>query len=410
VTRVRKIILAVFGGMAAFAMGLFAFQTRVQGWLVDRYTPSYLAPSAEARSRSGALRLAQVGTGVAPPTDIQFVPGAAGVAVELEKNGRARVLRLGEGKVVTPGPVVFEVRVRTDSELGLLGLTFHPRYEKNGRFFVNYTPSDGAQRTVVSEWTLPSAELGKKAGKETRTILEVEQPYPNHNAGQLAFGPDGMLYVGLGDGGWRADPKGHGQNRATLLGSMLRLDVDAAGVPYAVPKDNPFVGQKGVRPEIWAYGLRNPWRYSFDPHGRLVVADVGQDSFEEVDLVAAGDNLGWKHREAAHCFEPKTGCPTAGLVEPIFEYGRELGTSITGGYVYTGDTVEALRDKYLFADFTSGNIWALALPSAHLGAKTGSARLLGKWPYLISAFGRDAAGEVYVADYSEGRIFRFAPR
>ena len=235
-----------------------------------------------------------------------------------------------------------------------------------------------------------------------RPILSVGQPYQNHNAGQLAFGPDGMLYIALGDGGWHYDPRGHGQNLGTLLGSMLRVDVNAAK-GYAVPPDNPFVDREGARPEIWAYGLRNPWRFSFASDGRLLVADVGQNNFEEVNVVQKGDNLGWKTREARHCFDPNEDCATEGLVDPIFEYPRELGLSVTGGYEYTGSRVEILKGAYVFADFTSGHMWALKLPEKREGPMADS-QLLGRWPLLISAFGRDAQGELYVADWGRGLV------
>jgi glucose/arabinose dehydrogenase len=240
----------------------------------------------------------------------------------------------------------------------------------------------------------------------------VEQPYQKHKAGQLQFGPDGYLYVGLGDGGWRNDPHGNGQNRKVLLGKMLRLDVDArtAGA-YGIPSDNPFVGHADARPEIWAYGLRNPWRYSFDGFGRLIVGDVGQDRFEEIDIVHTGDNLGWNVREATHCFAPPANCPENGFVDPIFEYGRELGSCITGGYVYTGSMVPELRDQYVFADFMSGAVWAMKLPGPHLaGSGLHDARLLGNWPYLISSFGRDDDGELYLVDYANGKLFRLSTR
>jgi glucose/arabinose dehydrogenase len=305
---------------------------------------------------------------------------------------------------------VLDLNVRTDSELGLLGLAFHPAYPKNGLFYVNSNPADGEMRTRVAEWRLPREDLGKQRASDERVVLEVGQPYQNHDGGGLAFGPDGFLYIGLGDGGWRNDPHGHGQKLDTLLGKMLRIDVSsrAAGA-YGIPPDNPFVGTSGARPEIWAYGLRNPWRYSFDPHGRLVAGDVGQDQWEEIDLVGRGENLGWNVREATHCFAPKEGCRTSGLVDPIFEYGREAGTSVTGGFVYTGADVPELADHYVFGDFTSGRVWAMKLPSPHLTSKgLRPARELGKWPFLISSFARDERGELYLLDYAGGTVQRLA--
>ena len=190
----------------------------------------------------------------------------------------------------------------------------------------------------------------------------MNQPFDNHNAGQLAFGPDGFLYFGLGDGGSGGDPMGNGQNLATLLGKMMRIDVDHTdpGLQYAIPSDNPFVGNGAARPEIWAYGFRNPWRFSFERGtGRLFCADVGQNSFEEIDLMQKGGNFGWNVMEGAHCFNPPSGCDTSGKVLPIAEYDHSEGIAVIGGYVYKGTDIPALTDLYLFADLASGNLWYL---------------------------------------------------
>jgi glucose/arabinose dehydrogenase len=276
-------------------------------------------------------------------------------------------------------------------------------------FYLNYNPVDGSQRTRISEWQLDRKRLGHEPAREQRVILEVEQPFPNHNAGQLAFGPDGMLYIGLGDGGKRADPHGHGQNRSTLLGSMLRIDVNTRGngKPYGIPKDNPYLSQADSRPEIWAYGLRNPWRYTFDPGGRLIVADVGQDDFEEVHIVERGDNLGWAIREGKHCFPPGAECSAEGFAEPVFEYPRSLGQSITGGVVYQGSALPQLSGKYLCADYQLGNVWALSLPARAQGKA--DSQLLGRWPRALTVFARDAEGEVYVGDFGSGDVLKLVP-
>lgn len=252
---------------------------------------------------------------------------------------------------------------------------------------------------------------------EERIIFEVEQPYPNHNAGQLAFGPDGFLYIAWGDGGSREDPKRHAQNMQTYLGAMLRIDpgAEAGSKKYRVPADNPFVGRAGVLPELFAVGLRNPWRFSFDPAGRLVVADVGQDRFEEVSIVQAGKNYGWDVREASACHRPKTNCANRSargdaFVDPVYEYGRDDGRSITGGYVYTGTRIAALKGRYVFGDFVSGRIWAIRLPGdGRSRVAKNAAAALGKWPLLISTFGRDNRGEVYVADFGGGKVYRIEP-
>ncbi|MEW5848600.1 MAG: PQQ-dependent sugar dehydrogenase [Myxococcota bacterium] len=383
--------------------------------LITAFSPNYTPPTLDAGPRPAALpatvrvQLQQVASGLEQPTDLQFVPGQPRRLVVLEKTGRARVLELGDNGA-TGLKDLLKVEVATSSELGLLGLAFHPRFVENGRFFINDNPVGGELRTRISEWHIPPDQVGNSAARLVRVILQVPQPYQNHDAGQLVFGPDGFLYIGLGDGGWMGDPKEAGQDLGQLLGKMLRVDVDkqTPEKPYAVPSDNPLVNKPGARPEIWAWGLRNPWRYSFDPTGRLIVADVGQNLYEEIDLVARGDNLGWDEREGMHCFEPKEGCQTEGLVEPIHEYGRTEGASITGGYVYLGKSIPALMGKYVYGDFTSGRVWALTLPPP--GSRTGAINEpLGRFSMLISTFGRDVEGEVYLADFGGGAVHKLVP-
>lgn len=346
-----------------------------------------------------------VASGFRDITDIQFPPGRSDRAIILEKGGRAWWLDVGTRARGT----LLDLDVRTSSELGLLGAAFHPKFAENGKIYLNWNPDDGEMRTRISEWTLDPTTW---TASGERVLLEIAQPYPNHNAGQLAFGPDGMLYIGTGDGGAGGDPHGHGQDRQTLLGDMLRIDVDRVGqdAPYGIPADNPFLDAPGVRPEIWAWGLRNPWRYSFDPHGRLIVADVGQGSWEEIDLVSAGANLGWNVREGQHCFKPARDCPRDGLTDPIYEYDREDGFSVTGGYVYTGSAVPALQGLYVFGDFGSGRIWAIDLPAPGQPVPEGflaPVHALGRWPIHPATFGRDAQGELYVADFGGGAVYRF---
>jgi glucose/arabinose dehydrogenase len=410
--------VVALASVAVVTLAGFGFYRPIRNLIVAAKTPDYHRPNAPTSGRaSGAapsgVRVVQVARGFQKPTDLQFVPGGGGLAVVVEQTGGVRTVDLSHAlapgaPVATPSGTVLEVAVRTDSEQGALGLAFHPKYAENGLFYLDWTPKDGAMRSRISEWHSVRADLGKSLASGERIILEVAQPYSNHKAGQLAFGPDGFLYVGFGDGGWRFDPHGNGQNPDVLLGKMLRLDVNSrASGAYGIPPDNPFIGRKGFRPEIWALGLRNPWRYSFDPLGRLVVGDVGQDRFEEIDLVAKGDNLGWNVREATHCFEPKEGCRQEGLVDPIYEYGRGAGQSVTGGYVYTGSAVPSLSGQYVFGDFVTGSIWTLKLPGQYLASHDlVEATLLGTWPLLVSSFGRDEQGEIYLVDYSEGGIYR----
>jgi glucose/arabinose dehydrogenase len=351
-----------------------------------------------------------VGRGFTQNTDIQFVPGRPELAVILQKNGVAKVAKLAASAPAEAdaSPTLLQIPVHVESELGLLGLAFHPKFEQNGLFYLNYNPKQGKLRTRIAEWHVAPDAIESSSATEKRVILEVAQPFRNHNAGQLVFGPDGYLYIGLGDGGSAGDPEGNGQNLGALLGKMLRVDVDRKdpGLEYAVPPDNPFVKRGGARPEIWAYGIRNPWRYSFDPKGRLIVADVGQDAWEEITIVAAGENHGWRIREGKHCFDPKEGCRSEGLVDPIFEYGHDLGQSITGGYVYTGESLPALAGQYIFADFVTGRIWALPLP-ADRGAV--EAKLLGEFSRTVATFGRDASGEIYAGDFATGEILKLVP-
>lgn len=357
------------------------------------------------------------------------VPTADGPAIELELflDGLSNPVYLthaGDGSdrlfvVEQPGTIrVYEQgalkaqpfldirdRVRFGGERGLLSVAFHPQYAENGRFFVNYTRQpDGA--TVIAEYRVSDNPNTAERGSE-RVMLVIEQPFPNHNGGQLQFGPDGTLYIGMGDGGAAGDPLGHGQNLSTLLGALLRIDVDGRE-PYTLPTDNPFVGQAGARGEIWAYGLRNPWRFSFDRcTGRLFLADVGQDRWEEVDLIEKGGNYGWNVMEGVHCFRPPIGCRTEGLELPIAEYDHSLGCSITGGYVYRGTHILGLIGRYVFGDFCSGRIWALRplAPDAWRADEWRMDELLDT-PLNISSFGEDEAGELYVLDLN-GAIYRF---
>ncbi|MCB9761516.1 MAG: PQQ-dependent sugar dehydrogenase [Alphaproteobacteria bacterium] len=409
---------AVLAGLAVLAALNVEGLRRVA---IEQLTPDYDVEAAsdfqptyagkDADRQRVPITLTQMAPGVPQPTDIQFVPGDDSLMIVLGKQGTAKWFDLSDGS----SGVLLEVEVLTASEEGLLGLAFHPDYAQNGAFYINYVTnrrSDGRDISRVHEVRVPpGADLRAAKPELKRVLMEVAQPYQNHDAGQLAFGPDGQLYIGWGDGGYRYDPHNHGQDTRTWLGAMLRVQATPDGPePYVVPADNPFVGDERYQPEIWAYGLRNPWRYAFAPDGRLVVADVGQDLYEEVSVVGAGDNMGWKIREATHCFEPKEDCPTQGLVDPIYEYGRDEGQSITGGYVYTGAAVPALQGLYVFGDFVGGRLWAIPLP-AQVSNSTPlvEARTLGRWPILPSTFGQDARGEVYVADFASGAIYRIDP-
>jgi glucose/arabinose dehydrogenase len=287
------------------------------------------------------------------------------------------------------------------SEQGLLGLAFHPRYSENGFFYVHYSDLNGD--TAIARYQV-SADPNVADPTTASMLLQIDQPYSNHNGGHLLFGPDGYLYIGMGDGGSGGDPHGNGQNPTALLGKMLRIDVDG-GSPYAIPWDNPFVNTPDARGEIWATGLRNPWRYSFDRlTGDLYIADVGQNEYEEVNfapLGTSGLNYGWNRMEGTHCFRADD-CDRDGLVLPIGEYDHDEGCSITGGNVYRGSAYPALFGGYFFGDFCSGRIWSLHRDAGGAWIQT---ELLES-DAEISAFGEDTNGELYLTSMGDGAIYQ----
>jgi hypothetical protein len=357
------------------------------------------APVAQVASLAARL----VVSGLRNPLDLQSVPGDRRRLYVVEQGGRIRVVRDGQ---LSAAPFLdVSDRISSGGERGLLGLAFHPRFAANGRLFVNYT--DRAGDTHLAEFRAGSADAADPASE--RTLLVVAQPFANHNGGGLAFGNDGMLYAGLGDGGSGGDPLGNGQRLDTLLGKMLRLDVDA-GTPYAVPADNPFRATAGARPEIWAYGLRNPFRFGFDrASGDLYLGDVGQGAREEVDLGLAarrgGENYGWNVTEGTLCYQPASGCNRSGQTLPVYEYGHDQGCSITGGIVYRGCRMPSLAGSFFFGDYCRGFVRSLRVAG-------GQASDVREWPLSgigsVSAFGVDADGEPYVVDY-DGEVYALEP-
>jgi glucose/arabinose dehydrogenase len=294
-----------------------------------------------------------------------------------------------------------------NDEEGLLGLVFHPDYAENGTFYVYYS-ANGPRRSVLARYRVSDDDPNTAVEDHNDVLLEIEQPFGNHNGGQLAFGPDGYLYVALGDGGDGGDPGENAENPKTLLGSILRIDVDttAGDLTYGIPPDNPFVGNEdGYREEIFAYGLRNPWRFSFDPEtGWIWAADVGQGEREEIDLIVSGGNYGWDIIEGTLCYEPSSGCSTDGLIPPLWEYDHSEGRSITGGFVYRGTRLPGLVGRYIYADYVSDRIWALTYDGENppqneelLDARVGG----------IAAFGVDDAQDLYVLAF-DGTLYRFA--
>ncbi len=339
------------------------------------------------------------------PVDLQNAGDGTNRLFVVQQGGLIRVF--SNDAAVTSASTYLDLtsKISSGSERGVLGLAFHPRFSENGYFFVNYTKvSTGA--TVIARYQAspPSATSVDLATESV--VLEVDQPFSNHNGGGLAFGPDGYLYIGLGDGGSAGDPEGNGQDRSALLGKFLRIDVNSSsgGRNYGIPSDNPFVGNtSGFREEIWAYGLRNPWRFCFDaPTSRLWAGDVGQNAIEEIDLIEKGKNYGWNTMEGASCYEPSTGCIKKGKTLPITEYTHAVGQSVTGGCVYRGSAVPGLSGLYLFGDFVAGRLWSLRYDP---GKETVVRELLDT-DLNISSFGRDEAGEMYLLSYGDGKVYR----
>jgi len=354
------------------------------------------------------LTLQTVATGLNQPLGLEMPNDGTNRFFVVEQPGTIKILQ--NGVVAAQNFLDITGEVTSGGELGLLGVTFHPDFSNNGRFFVNYTRTitGGQIQSVISEFRVTSNPNVVDSTTE-RILLTQNQPFVNHKAGQLAFGNDGLLYFGLGDGGSGGDPMGNGQNLETLLGKMLRIDVDHMdpGLRYAIPPGNPFATSTTALHEIYAYGFRNPWRFSFDrPSGRLFCADVGQASFEEVDIVESGGNYGWNIMEGDHCFNPPTGCDMTGLTLPISEYDHSQGTAVIGGYVYHGSAIPALRGLYIFGDLSSGNIWYLREGPPGTFTQT----LLMNSPETLSSFGQDSAGELYLADIDAGTISKLFPQ
>jgi glucose/arabinose dehydrogenase len=301
---------------------------------------------------------------------------------------------------------------RKDNEEGLMGFAFHPDYKNNGQFYVYYSSSTEPRMSIVSRFKVSATDPNRADVSSEQIVMKIPQPFANHNGGSIAFGHDGYLYIALGDGGGRNDPLGHGQNLKTWMGSMLRIDVDREqdGKHYAIPADNPFLDREGAQPEIYAYGFRNIWRMSIDRKtGEIWAADVGQDFWEEVNIVKRGGNYGWSIREASYPFNNKTVELADPLEPPVWEYDHQIGKSITGGFVYRGTRLPELDGMYVYADFISGRIWALKYDESLKKVTRNMGIASTGFPVL--AFGEDEAGEVYyMLETINGQgIYRFDP-
>ncbi len=340
------------------------------------------------------------------PVDIQTPPDGSKRMFVVEQAGTIRVFQ--NSKDITSAYTFLDIKnkVTSGGERGLLGMAFHPDYKTNGYFYVNYTAGNPLM-SVIARYQAETPS-GNTASVNETVLLTFAQPFDNHNGGSLQFGMDGFLYIAVGDGGSGGDPNNYAQNKKSLLGKILRIDVNSSGKGnYGIPVDNPFArNNKGSLEEIFAYGLRNPWKMSFDDkNNQLFVADVGQNKREEINLITKGGNYGWRIKEGIDCYNPTTNCDATGLTEPIHDYDQNQGDrSITGGYVYRGEAVKELLGKYIYGDFASGRIWALEIENNRKKNNT----LLLEDQGAISTFGRDENGEVYFANLRSGKIYKFA--
>ena len=338
------------------------------------------------------------------PVEIVHAGDGSNRLFVLEQSGIIRVFPNNPNVAKADTFMNIKSKVLSGGELGLLGIAFHPDYKNNGYFYLDYT-ADNPRRTIIARYQVDPNNPNKGDAASEQVLLEINQPYTNHNGGKIAFGPDGYLYISMGDGGSGGDPENRAQNRSSLLGKMLRIDVNntANGKNYALPADNPFVGnQNGYSEEIYAWGLRNAWKFSFDPEtGWLWAADVGQGKWEEISLIEKGRNYGWRIMEGKHCYNPSTNCDTTGLVQPIWEYSHSLGVSVTGGYVYRGTALPGLNGKYIYGDFGSGRIWALEYDGESSPINT---QILQDQP-SVASFGVDQNNEIMFSSFN-GSIYR----
>ena len=373
---------------------------------------------AEEKTLSSVL----VADGYKKPVFVTSYPNDSKLLYVVEQAGLIRIIKNGK-KLNRP---FFDINKnvvnpnRPGDERGLLGFAFHPNHINNGKFYINYMDNNGF--TIVSEFMVNSQLRANH--KSERVILKLEQPYRNHNGGDIQFGSDGYLYISIGDGGKAGDPLNSGQDLNSIFGKIIRIDVNES--PYAIPKSNPFYRQKDKRGEIWAWGLRNVWRFSFDKQtGDKYYGDVGQNKWEEVNFEpvtsAGGINFGWRIMEANHCYDPAENCQTKGLTKPIVEYPNDAnymvilgggsqtdaeGCSVTGGYVYRGTNIKSMQGVYIFGDYCSGNIWTLKVvngKATNFVNRTEEINLAdGEFTTYISSFGQDSDGELYIVDYNGG--------
>ena len=369
-----------------------------------------LAVGSSGATGAAAVVLTPVVSGLDSPVQVTSARDGSGRLFIVEQGGKVLIVKNG---VLLPTPFIdIAAQLATGGERGLLGIAFHPSYKTNGKFYLYFTrKSDGD--IAINEYRV-SGDPDIATHAALRRIITIDHPYANHNGGQMAFGPDGYLYIGTGDGGSGGDPGNRAQNLNVLLGKMLRINVNGhlGARQYLIPRSNPYVGRFG-RNEIWSRGLRNPWGWSFDRlTGDMWIGDVGQNRYEEIDrsVVSAtstsrgrGVNYGWRIMEGRHCYRPSSGCHTAGLRMPVVEYDHSQGCSVIGGFVYRGTAIPALAGRYVFGDLCSGTIWTIPRTARAPASKS----TLLSTSLQISRFGEDQAGELYVLDYAGGTLYRF---
>jgi len=376
-------------------------------------TPPPLACSAPDTNLS--IQIAQVYANLTfnQPLAMLQAPGDSSRWFVLEKAGRVRAFsNTPDIAAFSPDFIDLRARANATGEGGLLGMAFHPNFANNGQVFISWTAFGAPMVSIISRFTTIAGGSVLDLSSELEILRLNQNVFTSHKGGHLAFGPDGYLYIGFGDGGGNGDPNGRAQDTTNLLGAFLRLDVSASrpGAPYTIPATNPFAGNShctadpdvsaGNCPEIYAWGMRNPWRWNFDTTtGILWAADVGQSAWEEINHIDRGGNYGWATREGAHCYQPSVNCSTAGLIDPIVEYGRTVGTSITGGYIYRGSVLPVLAGNYIFGDFGNGRIWRLQNGSFALDE-------LIDTTLSISSFGQGNNGELYVIDIAGNKLYQ----
>lgn len=365
---------------------------------------AYGAPCATPRADHPIppIALQELVRGLKRPVHVTHAGDGSQRLFVVEQHGVVRIIE--NGRLRTEPFLDIRDRVVNGGEKGLLSIAFHPQYKENGLFYVDYTTRTSGLHTIIAEFSRIGYNHADPLSE--RMLFKIRQPFGNHNGGQLVFGPDGYLYIGMGDGGAANDPHDNGQKTDTLLGALLRISVDrkTGGKPYGIPSDNPFIGQRRFREEIWAYGLRNPWRFTFDAgNGRLYLADVGQDRYEEIDIIKKGRNYGWNIMEGNICTPGvNRRCNKSGLEPPIFTYPQPQGFSITGGFVYRGNSIPDLCGVYIYGDYGTQRIWGLRFD----GRRVTRQRELLNTRHAISSFGQDQELEIYVTDHQSGKIMK----